>query len=358
MRDVDLNISRRRLRNQKLTGSRFRKPEDVVAWLGAMQAQDYAAAKWAIGLRANAVTEADVERAFNAGTILRTHVLRPTWHFVTPADIRWMLALTAPRVHAVNGYYYRKFELDAGTFARSRAALERALQGGKQLTRPELAFILQRAGIPADGLRLGYLMMHAELDAVICSGRRRGNQSTYALLEERVPFATTLQRDEALAELTRRYFSSHGPATVRDYVWWSGLTAREAKAGLEMVRPVVAQRTIGQRTFWFAGSRPPPPRASTTYLLPNYDELLIAYRDRGPAAGSPRVNPVSLEPSRINRDLDAPRPSEYAHNLKRLSGASRLNVACVRRSDCPIVHGYARRVCGVPRSYSQVFSRF
>jgi hypothetical protein len=295
MRDFGINLSRRRLRNQKLVGSGFRKPEDVVAWLGAVQAQDYAAAKWAVGLRANGITEADVERAFNKGAILRTHFLRPTWHFVTPADIRWMLALTAPRVHAVSAYYYRKFELDGGTFARSRAALESALEGGKHLTRSELALVLQRAGIPANSLRLGYLTMHAELDAVICSGARRGKQSTYALLDERVPRATNLTRDEALAELTRRYFSSRGPATIRDYVWWSGLTVREAKAGLDMVRPALVRRTIGQRTYWFVASRSPAPPASSTYLLPNYDELLIAYKDRGPALGLPPSTAVSLE---------------------------------------------------------------
>jgi hypothetical protein len=295
MRDLDIDIGRRRLGNQKLAGSAFRKPEDVVAWLGAVQAQDYPAAKWAVGLRTNGITDAEVERAFNKGTILRTHVLRPTWHFVTPADIRWMLALTAPRVHAVNASYYRKFGLDDGIFARSRAEFERALQGGKHLTRSELASVLQRAGIRADGLQLGYLMMRAELDAVICSGARRGKQSTYALLDERAQPAKTLKRDEALAELTRRYFSSHGPATVRDYVWWSGLTVRDAKAGLDMVRPALVQKTIGQRRYWFVASRSPPPPASSTYLLPNYDELLIAYKDRGPADGSPHADAVSLQ---------------------------------------------------------------
>lgn len=295
LRHGDLDIARWRLRNQKLAGSGFRKPEDAVAWLGAVQAQDYSAAKWAVGLRTNRITDADVERALNEGTILRTHVLRPTWHCVTPADIRWLLALTAPRVHAVNAYYYRKFGLDAAIFSRSRATLERSLQGGKHLTRSELASVLQRAGIPADGLRLGYLMMRAELDGVICSGARRGKQFTYALLDERAPLAETLDRDDALAELTRRYFTSHGPATLRDYVWWSGLTVREARAGLDMVSPAFVQRTVGKRTYWLVASRSSPPPPSSTYLLPNYDEFLIAYKDRGPASGSPHPDAVSLE---------------------------------------------------------------
>lgn len=245
-----------------------------------MQSQDYPAAKWAIGLRASAITDADVERAFNAGDILRTHVLRPTWHFVVPADIRWMLALTGPRVHNMCAHYYRKLEVE-GVLARSRAAIERALVGGKQLTRHELATALRRVRISADGVRLAFLIMHAELEGTICSGPRRGKHSTYALLDERVPRARSLTREEALAELTRRYFTSHGPATVRDYAWWSGLTVRDVKAGLAMLDDELDQRVVGEKTYWQAPTRSPAPRLnSSAYLLPNYDEYLVAYKDR------------------------------------------------------------------------------
>ena len=264
-----IDLVRMRLRNQKLARSEFREPGDVVAWLGAAQAQDYPSAKWAIGMRANGITDADVERAFNEGTVLRTHFLRPTWHFVTPADIRWMLTLSGPRVHAVNASYYRKFGLDSATLARSRATLERALQSGTHLTRSELASALRRAGIAADGPRLAYLVMHAELDQVICSGARRGKQFTYALLDQRVQGVATVARDEALAELTRRYFSSRGPATLRDYVWWSGLTVRDARAGIEMAgsrnrarsagRPELLVRAIESRSTAHGAHGPSPP---------------------------------------------------------------------------------------------------
>lgn len=273
-----------RLRNQRLARAERRPPAEVVSWLGAVQAQDYAGAQWAIGLRANGLADLDVERAFNDGAILRTHVLRPTWHFVAPSDIRWMLALSAPRVNAANALYYRKMGLDERTFVRSRVALERALQHETPLTRTKLASALRKANIEAAGMRLAYLMMRAELDAVICSGPRRGNQFTYALLEERVPRAArTLTRDEALAELTRRYFTSHGPATVRDYAWWSGLTVRDAKTGIEMVGPALRREVIGDRTYWLAASSKTPARraSSSAHLLPNYDEYLIAYKDRG-----------------------------------------------------------------------------
>ena len=270
-----------RLHNQQLIDSSRRKPVQVVSWLCAMQAQDYPAAKWAIGLRAPTCHDGDVEDAFNSGAILRTHVLRPTWHFVAPADIRWMLALSSPRLHSTNAYVYRQVGLDAKILARSCAMMHRALEGGKTLTRAELGLHLKRARVPADGLKLAYLMMHAELEAVICSGPRRGKQFTYALLDERAPAAKPKTRDEALAELAKRYFASHGPATVRDFAWWSGLTGKDAQTAIASVRPNLESASIGGSTVWSArdtgrGSS----RTAVAMLLPNYDEYLIAYKDR------------------------------------------------------------------------------
>lgn len=279
-----------RLRNQQLTHSDRRNPAQVVAWLGAMQAQDFPAAKWAIGLRAPACHDADVEQAFNDGHILRTHVLRPTWHFVAAADIRWLVALSGPRVHAANAYYYRQSNLDAKVFDRSCAMIHRVLEGGKAMTRQELAVYLKRAKVPADGLKLAYLMMHAELEGVICSGPRRGKQFTYALLQERAPGARTLNREDAGVELATRYFTSHGPATVRDFVWWSGLTVKEAQQGIEAVGPSLHQHVIDGHGYFSAAPRtgvaPVAPKGSTAFLLPNYDEYLIAYKDRASVLGT------------------------------------------------------------------------
>lgn len=250
-------------------------------WLGALQSQDYAGAKWALGLRLRAGTDNDIEQAFTDGSILRTHLMRPTWHFVTPADIRWMLALTAPRVNAISAYYYRKLELDQKLQTRSNDAIAAALQGGRQLTREELGRVLQHAGIVTTGsLRLGYIMLRAELDGIVCSGPRRGKQFTYALLDERVTKTRTLERDEALAELVKRYFVSHGPATVQDFVWWSGLTTADARNGLEMVNAQLAHSVIDSRTYWFSkAQRPRKVTSPKAYLLPNYDEY-ISYKDR------------------------------------------------------------------------------
>ncbi|MGH3682689.1 MAG: DNA glycosylase AlkZ-like family protein, partial [Natronosporangium sp.] len=204
------DIATWRLRSHGLAGAPFRSVTEVVRWLGAVQSQEYAVAKWSVGQRATGLSDAGLDLALAEGTVLRTHVLRPTWHFVAAADLRWLLALTAPRVHAANAHYYRKFELDQPLFRRSNALLARALAGGQQLTRPELARVLAAGGIEADALRLGYLLMYAELAAVICSGGLRGRQRSYALFDERVPAAPARDRDEALADLTTRYFTSHG----------------------------------------------------------------------------------------------------------------------------------------------------
>jgi hypothetical protein len=270
----------KRLRNQLLVESSRRKPEQVVAWLCAIQAQDFSAAKWAVASRAPGTQDGDVEQAFNDGLILRTHVLRPTWHFVTPQDIRWLLALSAPRIHAANDYYYRQSNLDAKTFAKSCAMIHRVLEGGKTSTRAELAVHLKRARIPADGLKLAYLMMHAELEGVICSGPRRAKQFTYALLDERVPPGRTLDREAAATELAKRYFSSHGPATARDFAWWSGLTIKDAQRAAESASSLEFS-SIGGIVHWTGkDSDASLLKGGCGLLLPNYDEYLIAYKDR------------------------------------------------------------------------------
>src|SRR5688572_22781581 len=206
------DVLRSRLRTQHVAGAPLATPAAVVHWLGAVQSQDYAAARWAVGQRVGVATPAtaeDVDRGFNRGAFLRTHVMRPTWHFVAPGDLRWLLALTAPRVNALSAYYYRAYELDARLFEKSQRTLVELLQGGRCLTRREIvaAFEKQRILRTGDSPQRGAgLLMRAELDAVVCSGPRRGKQFTYALLEERVPRGRTLSRDQARAELTRRFF--------------------------------------------------------------------------------------------------------------------------------------------------------
>lgn len=275
------DICRWRLAGQFLTTEGAASPADLVRTLGAVQAQDYAGAKWALAQRLRDATEATVEREIDAGRVLRTHVLRPTWHFVAAEDIRWMLALTGPRVSAAMGPMNRRLELERAIFRKSHAVLEKALSDGRNLTRAELRAALERAGLaPGTGQRLGHLVMQAELDGVLCSGPRRGKQFTYALLEERVPVTRKLTNDEALRELTRRYFATRAPASAHDFAWWSGLTVAQAKRGIEMLGAELERVTVADVPYWRGADRRPARRASSAHLLPNYDEYFIGYRDR------------------------------------------------------------------------------
>jgi hypothetical protein len=222
--------------------------------------------------------DADVQGAFDEGRMLRTHVLRPTWHFVAPADIRWMLELTAPRVRLRMATYWRQMELDTRKMTRGTRVIERALGEGGFLTREELGNELRRAKLPLVTFRLAHVAMYAELEGVICSGPRRGKKSTYALLSGRAPKTRGLDRDEALGELSRRYLQSHGPATIRDFVWWSGLTTPDATRGFEIAR--ASREEHDGLAYWTVGTARPTTRQQLAHLLPIYDEYLGSYRDR------------------------------------------------------------------------------
>ena len=274
-------IAARRLRTQRLVGDRFASAVDAVRWLGAVQSQDYGAAKWALAQRTAGATEAALDRLFDEGSILRTHVMRPTWHFVLPEDIGWLLELTSPRLLAQLASRHRQLELDAATKLRALDLFAESLTGGRFLTRAELGEALIAANISPEGQRLPHLLGTAEAEGVIVSGPRRGKQFTYALLEERAPRVRRLQREEALAELTSRYFRSHGPAQIQDFAWWSGLTVRDIKTGLALVGAALERHSLDGRDYWSdpqsAGGGKPP---LTAHLLPNFDEFTVAYRDR------------------------------------------------------------------------------
>ena len=277
-----------RVRSHKLSSPVFEQAVDVVRWFGAVQAQEFHAAKWALALRMQNATNASLEDAFNRGEIVRTHLLRPTWHFVAPEDIRWLLQLTGPRVNLRCGGTYGKYELDERVLKRSNRALANALKGGKHLTRAELRAVLKRSGIVADDtVRLAYILLRAELDGVVCSGPRRGNQFTYALLEERVAASRPLSREAALAELTRRYFTSHGPASLADFVWWSGLTTDDARRGIALLDRDLEQIAIDDTAYWSANTATNSHRSKKAgasngdaHLLPAYDEYNVAYKNR------------------------------------------------------------------------------
>lgn len=275
-----------RLQNQHLIGEKLKNPQQVVAQLGAVQAQDFAAGKWGIGQRIKDATDEDIERAFNDGLILRTHVMRPTWHFVLPSEIRSMLALTAPRVKKFLAHYDRKLELDPPFLSRCNRIFTKVLEDGNFRTRSELATELEKNNIIAKGQRLGHIVAYAELDALICSGPRRGKQFTYALLEERAPKVKRVPHDEALGKLALTYFTSHGPAQIKDFAWWAGLTIKDATAGLHSIKSKLQDETLDFKTYWFSHTETIVKEPlHTVHLLSIYDEYVIAYKDRNALGG-------------------------------------------------------------------------
>ena len=238
-------------------------------------------AKWAVGLRVAGSTEKSIEDAINRGEIIRTHALRPTWHFVSPHDIHWMLDLSAHRIKAAMRTMDKRFGLDDAVFRKTNAIIAEALTQQPDLSREAIVEKLVANNIPTSENRVSHILVRAEMERIICSGKSQGNRQTYALLSERAPRTSKLNRDEALAKLALTYFSSHGPATLQDFNWWSGLTAGEAKHALEMVKHNFVSVTSDDKTYWFTdGFAGHQHHEHRTFMLPAYDEYIISYRDR------------------------------------------------------------------------------
>lgn len=274
-------IAKLRLMNQQLGATTIHTAVDMVEYFAAVQGQEYAQTKWGLGLRLPHLKDNDIEAELVQGKILRTHLLRPTWHFVAAKDIRWLLALTAPRVHTANAFMYRQSELAKKIFNKCNKVIIKTLEGCKQLTRNEINEALKKQKINAEGLRLAYIMMNAELEGIICSGTKRDNQFTYGLIDEIVQQNNTFNKEEALLELTKRYFKSRGPATIKDFSTWSGLTIADCKKGILDVEHLLNKESVNGDEYYF------PDAISTAnkqvkkiYLLPVYDEYIMGYKNR------------------------------------------------------------------------------
>jgi hypothetical protein len=276
------DIAYQRLINQRIDGERFEKPEEVVRWLGAIQAQDYLQALWAIGLRLKSATVADVERAILEGKIVRTWPMRGTLHFVPPEDAKWMLKLSASRMLARDGRRLKQLGLDEEIMERCKELFYDALKGNRRLSRPEMMKLLEEAGISTEKQRGYHILWYVAQAGLICLGPMQDKQQTFVLLDEWVPNSRVLSREESLAKLARRYFAGHGPATVHDLAWWAGLTVTEARSGLESAMPELTSETIEGKDYWMTSDAP----AHTAYdesrvdLLPAFDEYLLGYKDR------------------------------------------------------------------------------
>lgn len=274
-------ISSIRQYNQQIAAASFTSARQLINHMGAMQAQDFNQAKWAVGLRLPDFTEKLVEEAFNRGEILRTHLMRPTWHFVSPEDIYGLLELSAKQIKSAMKARNRQLELTEEVFKQSQEVIVKALEGNHSLTRDELSDYLNAAGISTNEQRLPHILMEAEIDRIICSGPLKGKKQTYALLEERVPIRKSFSQDETLASLARKYFTSHGPATLADFTWWSGLSVSLARKAIALNEGVLNSETINGETYLFVEnmnlSATPPDSA---FLLPAFDEFLVSYKNR------------------------------------------------------------------------------
>lgn len=274
-------ISHHRLVAQKLLEASPNSPQEIVHHLGAMQAQDYAMAKWAVGSRCDA-TEAAIEEAVNSAEIIRTHILRPTWHFVAADDIYWMLDLSAPQVKRFTASATKKYGLDAKKLDKLNAAIEKLLAGNNYLTRDEIMTELNIKKTSSEDFLSAAIMMNAELDGLVCNGKMKGKQITYALLEERVAKPKTeLAKEEALAKLAKRYFESHGPATLLDFSWWSGFSPTTCKPAINAIELQLNSVEIENQTYWFGNEYSDEVNLrESIHFLPAFDEILISYKSR------------------------------------------------------------------------------
>lgn len=289
-----------RLYNQQIAETGFNRPEEIVNWMVAMQAQEYAMAKWAIGLRLKNIKESEVEQACNDGLILRTHLMRPTWHFVSHEDIRWLTELSAPQIRRAMTYYERELNLDGKLLSKCNDIIGRSLEDGKHLTRNALAEELEKQGIKLDGRQMGHVMINAETDCLVASGAREGKQFTYASFDSRAPHSKSLSKEEALHELASRYFRSRGPATVKDFSIWSGLSITEAKKAEAMLDTAVFMKEECSGVTYTLHREAPDKAADLqvkkmqrNFLMPDYDEYGISYIDRS-AIYDPSKVPVGM----------------------------------------------------------------
>jgi len=270
-----------RVINQQIGGSKFKSAKEAAGWMAALQAQDYNMSKWAFGIRIAGSTEETINREINSGNIIRTHLLRPTWHFVSADDIYWILGLTAPNIKAAMRSRDRQLGLTDTVVNKCKSVIEKALAKENHMTREELINVLIEAGIDTGENRASHILMRAEIDGLICSGKQKGNKITYTILKEWAPETGKINRDEALMKLACRYFTSRGPASLQDFIWWSGLSTGDSKLALELNRSNLLSEKIENQTYWFSDS----PLENKTlsdmiYLLPAYDEFILSYRDR------------------------------------------------------------------------------
>jgi hypothetical protein len=288
------SIAHQRLHHQRISQSEFEKPEEVVSWMGAMQSQDYLGSLWSVGLRMKHGSEEMIEQALANKAIVRTWPMRGTLHLVAPADVRWMLKAFTPRIISRAAGIYKQEELDKKVFTKSAKLLVAALEGGHQLTRKEVYDILERGKIATGNTRGLHILGYLAQTGLICFGARKGKQPTFTLLDEWIPATKLPQQDEAIAAFALRYFTSHGPATLQDFAWWTGLSITEVKAAHDAIKSKLVQETVQGNTYWMAADNPKvKPKTTSVYLLPGFDEYLLGYTNRSAAIDTVRFKQIA-----------------------------------------------------------------
>jgi len=270
-----------RLYNQLLSLHELKEPREVVAHMGAMQSQALEMAKWAIGARLQNSSAKEITDALNKGEVIRTHILRPTWHFVAAEDLRWMYALSYPRLKPVYRSYAKMLGADESLLYPHIPLIEELLSGGRHLTKQEIGVALAERGVILDDDHLSLLLSFTELEGIIVNGELTGSRQTFTLLDEWAPRIPDISREEALEQLARKYFTSHGPATLQDFAWWSNLQVTECRQALEMIRPYFIRESVDGRECWMRNdTQTPPSDHASALLLAPFDEYVVSYKDR------------------------------------------------------------------------------
>ncbi len=288
-----------RLHNQQISSKLFSDPGEVVKWMGGMQAQDYAGSKWSIALRLNGTTESEIEDSIANKSIVRTWAMRGTLHFLHPSDIRWILDLLRPRLNNLYISNLRNLGLDQKTLSKGTKILVSALGDGNQLTRNEIRLLLQKKGLQTNENRLGFVLLRAATDGLICFGPRKEKEFTFTLLDKWLPMTKSLQPEEAMRELTVRYFTSHGPASIQDYGWWSGFPLSEIKRIVESLKHILQEVKFEGQSYWMRGNLGATTPLSGTFLLPGFDEYIVAYKDRSTIIDSKYLKQIVSTPNGI-----------------------------------------------------------
>ncbi len=289
------DIAKLRMWNQRISGPKFERPEEVVKYFGAIQAQDYLAALWAVGLRMKKAVEADIEKALADGSIIRMWPMRRTIHLVAAEDARWMHDLIVPRgINAMHSRGEKMYGLNSEVLERCRTVVRKALHGGKHLTRPALYALLEQEGIATKNSHGMHILVRLAHDGLICFGKREGKQATFTLVDEWIPKGKKFSREEALCELAVRYFTSHGPAQVPDLGWWSGLPMKDIRQGIELAGKRLRMEEVEGKKYYMTPKQPASKDVSGVYLLPAFDEFMVSYRDRSAsleAVHAEHINP-------------------------------------------------------------------